>query len=162
MKNFNNTGIVTSRDYGQEMTFSKTKKMISGNNYHYLVRVNAISDTTPITTPDPKYGNCDPYLYKCYDRKNKKNMPNTLNREDCEGSGDQYNSDVVWVGPSPMPTTLPKKFLPGAYHYDAYKYSLLDDPYTHPSPNISPFVTLHIPIYASVPCPTASLFPVRQ
>lgn len=171
LKSFNNTGVVSSRDYGQEMTFSKTKKMVSGNNYHYLVRVDSSYDNIPRTTPDPAYGNCDPYPYKCYDRINKKNMPKGpnsnginphANREACEGSGGLYNSDVVWVGPSPMPTTLPKTFLPGAYRYNPYTYSLLDDPYTHPSPNISPFVTLHIPIYASVPCPTASLFPVRQ
>ena len=162
LKSFNTTGVVTSRDYGQEMTFSKTKKMVSGNNYHYLVRVNSINDNTPRTTPDPAYGNCD-FPYECYDKKNNKNIvPRPQTREACEGVAPNKNSNAIWVGPSPMPTTIPKVFLPGAYRYDPYTYSLLDDPYTHPSPNISPFVTLHIPIYASPQCPTSTLFPVRK
>lgn len=54
MEDLANSNPVSDREYGEELTFEKSKRFILGTNYHYLVTVDTQSDVDNICGPtDP-------------------------------------------------------------------------------------------------------------
>ena len=49
--------IVISREYGEEMTFEKNKRLVFGDNYHYLTTVEepepSVNSDCILSSPDP-------------------------------------------------------------------------------------------------------------
>ena len=161
--------LVSDRNYGQELTFSKNKKMVMGEQYHYLVVVDGGEERPgPTSSAMPAAGSCQ-NLGGCFNKI-------TMAREwiySTQGSCEEGQ----WVDYQPPENIMPRHFVaydpanpvtdriwfipangtnygPGSWAYDRFLYDpilnpVVDDPY---------HVTHTIPINASpVPSPNSCL-----
>ena len=160
--------LVSDRNYGQELTFAKNKKIVMGEQYHYLTVVDTLSNgIAPGTAVYPtNVGSCQ-VLGGCFNKITMAREDQFSNQVDCEagtwqpgsievpGSDLQgyparftplysnYMPDRIWLPPVPG-----NYYGPGSWAYNRFNYgAVVDDPYhvDRPPPiNASPI--------ASTPC----------
>jgi hypothetical protein len=164
IQNISSKYVASSRNYGQELTFEKNKRLLIGEKYHYLNIIDGkIHPSTPPVSPNPSFLNCA-LSHGCWsttELKIKTFNPN--NETNCKA-----NSKLnIWLQISPnvdpginAPTGYPiEKFsskiaLPGAFAYQRAIYEYTQQPYIFASPHPYPS-----PQNASSPCPSCSLPP---
>jgi hypothetical protein len=159
--------LVSDRNYGQELTFAKNKKIVMGEQYHYLTVVDTLSNgIAPGIAYPPNVGSCQ-VLGGCFNKITMAREDGYDNQVDCEGGwydqepdpdySKKFNpnnpaipvTDRIWLPPVPG-----NYYGPGSWAYNRFNYgAVVDDPYhvDHPPPiNASP-----IPIanpYMTNPC----------
>ena len=151
--------LVSDRNYGQELTFAKNKKMVMGEQYHYLTVVDGGEERPgPTSIVVPFAGSCQ-NLGGCFNKITMAREDSYITQTTCEeGWYDQepdldyskkFNpnnpgnpvTDRIWFIPA-----TGTNYGPGSWAYDRFLYDpvlspVVDDPYhvTHTLPiNASP------------------------
>lgn len=150
--------LVSDRNYGQELTFAKNKKMVMGEQYHYLVVVDGGEERPgPTGIVVPPAGSCQD-LGGCFNKITMAREDGYIDQRSCEGGTWQKLfvdgathffhtnpaipvTDRIWLTP-----TAGTNYGPGSWAYDRFLYDpilnpVVDDPYhvTHTVPiNASP------------------------
>lgn len=132
--------LVSDRNYGQELTFAKNKKMVMGEQYHYLTVVNSTANSAPSAPVPPTAGSCQT-LGGCFNKITMAREGDYETRITCEdgtwtGYPDGANhfipnnpaipvTDRIWFNP-----IYGSNYGPGSWAYDRFFYNtVVDDPY---------------------------------
>jgi hypothetical protein len=156
--------VVSSRNYGQELTFERNKRLLLGENYHYLISIDGKpSSETPPSDPKTNYLTClIPTV--CWDSYINQPVLNINTSGDCKAQGSLEHN--IWLFPNASidpgyGTPIgDRKFSslvarPGAFSYNRVSHDLIQQPYIFDPPNrVYPAA-----INASPSCPECSLPP---
>jgi hypothetical protein len=151
--------VVSSRNYGQELTFETNKRLLMGENYHYLIAIDGTpSSEIPPLSPKSAYLTC---LQNgiCWDSKLNKPVFGIDNATACKGTASYEHNIWLSLKHDTGTGTGDRKFStlvarPGAFSYNRVAHNLNQQPYVFDPPNVYPDA-----VNASPPCPECSLPP---
>lgn len=103
----------SNRDYGQELTFNATKRLVRGSEMTYFT----IIDGQPSGDPEPSPSVCGRTLYPCYKREPGQpitKLPGDMTKADCKAQESQFIK-TDWYG-------IDQVYVPGSFGHNKYNY----------------------------------------